>query len=121
MSRHLPSLLLVLAASLSGCIPYPIQETPHVSGVVVDANTRRPITGAKASFDKYQQKPAFTDGGGRFDISAISTIKIMPLAPYDFSAQDLYLTIDAPGYRPLRVKANTWRGPVGETFTLKHE
>jgi hypothetical protein len=87
----------------------------------VDANTRRPVTGAKGYFDKYQQKPAFTDSSGHFDISAISTIKVMPLAPYDFSAQDLYLTIDAPGYRPLRVKANTWRGPVGETFTLKHE
>ena len=90
------------------------------AAVNVSAQVASP-NGAKAYFDKYQQKPAFTDSSGHFDISAISTIKVIPLAPYDFSAQDLYLTIDAPGYRPLRVKANTWQGPVGETFTLKHE
>jgi hypothetical protein len=121
MSSHAATLLLFAAASLSGCIPYVIHETPHVSGVVVDASTRRVISGAKAYFDEHDQKAVLTDGSGRFDISAVSTIKVMPLAPYDFFPEDLYLIIDAPGYRALRVKANTYQGPVGETFTLRHE
>ena len=121
MSPHVRSLLLVIAASLAGCIPYVIRETPYVSGVVIDANTKRPISGAKAYFDKYEQKAAFTDTSGRFNLPAVSTVKIMPLAPYDFFAEDLSLTIDAPGYRPLRIKANTYQGPVRKTFPLKHE
>src|SRR5262245_41823474 len=78
MSPKPTSLLLVLAASLSGCVPYSMPETPHVSGVVGDANTKRPFTGAKASFDKYKQKPAFTDSSGRFDIAATVSSSMPP-------------------------------------------
>lgn len=115
------AILLILTLSLASCIPYPVQETPHVSGVVVDAATKRPISGARVMFDRHQQTPVLTDSRGRFDIPVITRVELMPLAPYNRFGEDRYLIIDAPGYAPLRAKANTWRGPVGETFSLKHK
>jgi hypothetical protein len=113
--------MILASLGLSGCIPYPVQETPHVSGTVIDAAMKRAIAGARVSFDKYQQQPALTDSRGRFDIPAISKVELMPLAPYDRFGEDRYLVIDAPGYKSLRVKANTWKGPLGETFALTRQ
>ena len=121
MYARMRVVLSFLTLSLAGCIPYPVQETPHVSGIVVDAATKRPVAGAHVMWDRYQETPVFTDGLGRFDIPVINQVEMIFLGPYDRFGEDRYLIIDAARYSTLRVKANTWRGPVGETFSLKHE
>jgi SAM-dependent methyltransferase len=43
LARFRPIPVLVVAAVLCGCIPYPLQETPRLTGQVADAVTKQPV------------------------------------------------------------------------------
>ena len=119
-TRSVRALLLSSVATFSGCFPYPVQETPHVSGTVVDAATQHPVAGAHVYFEHYQEQPAITERDGHFDIASISRVEMMPLAPLDRGG-DRYLIVEAAGYQPRRLKANIWRGPSNEKIVLQRQ
>ena len=106
---------------VAGCIPYLTRETPYVSGVVIEADTRQAVGGARVSWDRYQQTPVVTSADGHFEIPTIRQFEMIALAPYDRFIQDLYLIVQAPGHATLRVKMNGTKDTVGATFTLRRQ
>ena len=99
--------LIIFAAFLGGCFPYPLQETPRVSGTVISSVTKRPIEGASVYFERFQTEPVHTDRQGHFDIPVISRVQIAVVG-YDRFNAERHLVIEAPGYRIARFDANIW-------------
>ena len=95
MSRYA---LALMAVVLCGCVPYPLQTTPQVTGRVADATTKQPVAGARIQYEKYPELDATTDADGRFDFASTSKWRMVPLGPLD--RPDPNVRIEAPGYQP---------------------
>ena len=85
------------AALLNGCVPWRVQETPHLSGVVVDANSKSPIVGAKLHFQEFPEHAVVTNQGGQYDLPLIKKWRLMPLAPVDRFGHTT-LVVEATGF-----------------------
>jgi len=101
----------------SGCIPYHLQETPTVTGSVMDAATRQPIAGAKLHYEKYPDRVVLTSNDGVFAFPAIRKWQLVPLGPYD-RFDKLHLRVDAVGYRTGEVELPPWGDSILHVFYL---
>jgi hypothetical protein len=96
------------AISVSGCVPYPIEQTPHLHGVVIDARTQQPLADAVLSFDDFHTISATTTADGTYDFPSITRWQMV--APYfDRHIPDRVLVVEAPGFRPLSVKIASYQ------------
>ena len=92
-------LLVAVGLTLvSGCIPFRIQDTPRVHGVVADAASNRPVTGARVYFQGFSDRAVVTGADGAFTLPAISQWHGVPL----FGVMDRYdrmrMFVEATGY-----------------------
>lgn len=78
--------LLIVSLSgfaLAGCMPWPTRITPAVIGVVLDASTGSPVSGASVHIEEFPERTATTNPNGEFTIKAIRKWEI--LTPADFA------------------------------------
>ncbi len=103
--RSLPLLggLLLVAASLGGCIPSTHVDASPVAGVVLNRATHQPVAGATVVLgvshpDREAQTP--TDQDGRFHLAGFRHVVWTPLPYGMFISPSGYLRIEATGYKP---------------------
>ena len=96
----LPSLIVLLALSLSGCVPYYFIDATAVRGQVVDRTTNRPVVGAKVVLASNKASTQTqTDQSGSFRLPALRHWTTIPLITDGFIPNGR-LRIDASGYKP---------------------
>lgn len=114
-------LLLLLSLSLcllmlNGCLPRTIYPRGETSGVVVDAMTHKPISGAQVTVKAFRPGSAVTDEDGAFYISEIKDWEMVPFlagrAPYDLKQHSI-VTVSASGY-----KTRSWMGEYSAHFAF---
>ncbi len=99
---------------LNGCIVYPHydERSPAVRGRVVDADTLKPIAGARVAFSTKHSLAAKTDADGRFTIK--STRQWEPLMGVGICGPEYkignyyypeYLDVSSRGHEPLHLRA----------------
>jgi|SRR5665647_3978102 len=102
----------------SGCAPFHLQDTPHVSGTVFSDTTKQPIADARLHYERYPQKFVQTSGDGQFDFPPLYHWHIMPLAPTDrFDREKLLIT--ATNYAPQSLYFGHWGDCTNTTIYLK--
>jgi hypothetical protein len=102
MSKSLLS--IAVAALLSGCV-VPIPSTLHVRGHVLDAATRKPISGARVTVQDHPNATRLTASDGFFDVPAETHWGfIMPPAEPVGLPDTVVITKD--GYRAKIVRAS---------------
>ena len=91
--------IAVVAAVLGGCVPYPLQETPRLTGQVADAVTKQPVVDARLHYEEFPERVIATGSDGQFEFPAISKWQLVPIGPLDrFGARTL--VVHALGYQP---------------------
>ncbi|MDP2325245.1 MAG: hypothetical protein Q8N51_14620 [Gammaproteobacteria bacterium] len=89
---------LLAFLTLSGCIPYPLQETGHIYGRVTDAATSEPVPTARLHYKEFE--PVVRAGNdGSYDFPTISKWQLVLLLPVDRFGESTLL-IEADGYSP---------------------
>lgn len=101
---------------LNGCLPRTIYPRGETSGVVVDAMTFKPISGALVTVDAHKAGSAVTDESGAFHIAEIKDWEVVLFlagqAPYD-SKRSNVVTVSAQGYKMRR-----WVGQYSTNYTF---
>src|SRR4051794_41045470 len=114
------AILFAVLTGCSGCIPWHLQETPHVTGGVLDAQTQQPLVGARLYYERYPKHVVETSTDGQFDFPAISTWQLVPLGPYDrFYSQ--HLIAEASGYESAQRDFGLWGEATNQIFLLRHK
>lgn len=118
VKNYRPFLLLLslCVVALSGCLPRTIYPRGETSGVVVDAMTHKPISGALVTVKAFRPGSVATDENGAFHIAEIKDWEMVPFmagrAPYDLK-QHSVVTVSASGY-----KTRSWMGEYSAHFTF---
>jgi hypothetical protein len=102
----------------SGCAPFYLQDTPHVSGTVFSDTTKQPIADARLHYERYPRKFVQTSGDGQFDFPSLYHWHIMPLAPTDRFDREKLL-IAATNYAPQSLYFGHWGDCTNTTIYLK--
>ena len=92
---------LAFAAALvlvSGCVPFPLQQTPLVSGHVVEASSGKPVSGAQLYYKEHPGQVIASAADGSFTFPSTSKWQLVPLGPYDRFGYNTLL-IEAQGYQ----------------------
>jgi hypothetical protein len=92
------TLLILFVIVLSGCAPFPFQETPHIAGSVINSKTHQPITNARLHYELFPETIVVTSNNGNYDFAAIKEWQMIPLWPYDRARRTGTLIIEADGY-----------------------
>ena len=89
---------LVLAASLgeAGCIPYRLQETPRVTGTVLNAVDHKPVSNARLHYLSFPKKVVIASTDGAVDFPAIYRWQLVSFWDRFYY---LHLVTEVPGYR----------------------
>jgi hypothetical protein len=90
-------LILAIAFVGTGCIPYYLQETPRVTGRVINAADQGPVEHARLHYTMFPKEIVIASADGTFDFRAIHRWQLVPLGPLD-RFYDLHLLVEAPGY-----------------------
>ena len=115
MRRAIP---ILAALAISGClVPGQTKETPRIAGRVVDADSKRPISGATLQFEHHQKQPTVTSRNGSFDIPAMWPVELQ-LFPFIDQSGGRYLFVTAPGYKPARLTYSRFHTYLHETISL---
>src|SRR5689334_18354485 len=61
------TIVLVILINCTGCVPWRLQETPHVTGAVLDAQTQQPLAAATLHYQRYPRRVVRTSMNGEFD------------------------------------------------------
>jgi hypothetical protein len=94
---------------------------PHVSGRVLDAETRRPIAGATVQFKHFQKSPVVTPADGSFDIPEVKSLRLYPVPLPDVSGSHWqHLVVRASGYEPKELSYAPYKSHRNKTILLKH-
>jgi hypothetical protein len=94
-----PVILLFGGLVLSGCTPWHTRVTPAVSGIVIDAASGKPISGATVYIEEFPKKPAVTKDDGRFSIAAIWEWQVWTATDFVGDRRPAYrLVATAKGY-----------------------
>ena len=113
--------LFALALICSGCLPMHWHDTPHLSGLVIDAATTQPIAGARLQYYKYPQHEVYTGADGRFDFPSLSHWGFIVLLPFDRLPPYSVLTVQASGYVATNKPYFAWPDHTNEVFHLSHQ
>jgi hypothetical protein len=81
-----------------GCIPYKLQETPRVSGVVRREADQQPVANARLHYPEYRKESVATSADGAFDFPPVFRWRMVPLAPLDRFG-NVRLLVEAPGFQ----------------------
>ncbi|HQS59827.1 MAG: hypothetical protein B7Y56_15795 [Gallionellales bacterium 35-53-114] len=106
--RLLSYILILSINPLAGCVPYPDQQTPHLSGRVVDVVTQEPISAALVTYDEYPKHSATTSTDGSFVLPAVKKWQL--LAPFLDHINYATLVVTAPNFSPYKERIGTWNG-----------
>jgi len=90
-------LLLAVTVFGLGCIPYHIQETPRVTGRVLNAVDQTPVGGAKLQYTTFPKESVIASADGTFDFPPIYKWELAFIMPGD-PLYRLHLLVEAPGY-----------------------
>jgi len=94
------AVVVTAGVALGGCIPLRLQETPPVSGIVVDASGGRPISGVRVYFLSSPECAAVTAADGRFSLAATSRWHLVPLLGVADRFDRARLVAEARGFEP---------------------
>lgn len=86
---------------LTGCAPLPVQETPRITGVVINAKTQLPVPGTNVSYESFPQAAAVTSERGEFEIDAVKRWQVVVLGTDHKPIQ--LLNVAAQGYKAKQV------------------
>ncbi len=100
-------LLLVIAIFGQGCVVWRYPTTPQVSGAVIDATTKQPVSGATVGIRDHEGIIRTTSPDGVFRLPSDHVWRPCPLVPGDYWPQGM-LFIEAPGYVPYERKVSTF-------------
>ena len=100
-------LLLVLAIFGQGCVVWRCPTTPQVSGAVIDATTKQPVSGATVGIRNHESITRTTSQDGVFRLPSDHVWRPSPLIPGDYWPQGM-LFIEAPGYVLHELKVSTF-------------
>ena len=106
--RLLSYILILSVASLAGCVPYPDQQTSHLSGKIVDVVTQEPIAGALVTYEEYPKHTATTSTNGSFELPAVKKWQLR--APFFDHIKYATLVVTAPKYSPYKERVEAWNG-----------
>ena len=114
MSRCIVAVML--STVLTGCIPFPVrwQDTPPVSGQVIDAMSARPVAGATVivrSLGSARSATTVTGADGTFNLAPVTHWRVIPL-PMDVIEPPSTLTIGAAGYRTNELTSSGFKDGV---------
>ena len=110
------SLLLLFAVLGQGCLVWRYPTTPKVTGSVIDATTKQPVSGARVGVRQHDKLTRMTSPDGSFRLRSDHVWRPCPLIPGDYWPGGM-LFIEAPGYRPHEQKVHTFGGG---TVVLQH-
>jgi hypothetical protein len=79
-------------------MPYPVRKTPEVSGNVINSRSKKPVEGAKVSFDETPSVRGRTDRDGHFFIPETRKLGILFGLPFDPAQKHLPLEVLHPDY-----------------------
>jgi hypothetical protein len=106
----------------SGCIPFPDNGTPHLSGSVVDSTTKHPIANARLHYAEFPKHDVYTGFDGRYDFPSIRYWKSDFLfVDSDGPPHRSILTVEAPMYFPINVELDAWPDRTNLSFYLNHQ
>lgn len=100
-------LLLVLAIFGQGCVVWRYSTTPQVSGTVIDATTKQPVSGATVGIRDHEGIIRTTSPDGVFRLPSDHVWRPCLLMLGDHWPQGM-LFIEAPGYVPQEQKVSTF-------------
>ena len=109
MKQAVSQLLMlgVLCTLASGCVSR-ISITEHVSGVVVDGHTLKPVSRATVKLMSYDTnivlKTATMPSNGCYDIPPVTELILITHIPYDPRRPYSELVVGADGYRETRIE-----------------
>jgi hypothetical protein len=106
--RLLSCILILTVAPLAGCVPYPDQQTPQLTGKVVDVVTQEPIAGALVAYEEYPKHTATTSTDGSFILPAVKKWQLR--APLFDHINYATLVVSAPKYSPYKERVEAWNG-----------
>ena len=76
-------LCLIATCFFTGCVPSYVTRSPKVTGRVIDARTRLPLSGAKAEFLYETSVSAISDAQGRFILPETKGMGLIYFLPYE--------------------------------------
>ena len=92
--------VLLLGLFTQGCIVWPYNDTPAVSGTVIEAVTSQPVSNAKVGFRKHQRIDTRTALDGSFHLSASHKWRPCFILPAELGWSSGAFFVEAPGYIP---------------------
>jgi len=91
--------VIAMSVALSGCVPWYATDTSRVSGIVIDAESKKPLAGAILRCEEHPDNGATADPHGRFVIPAEKKWALVMVAG-DHLSPNCTLIAEAVGYRP---------------------
>src|SRR5262245_5439785 len=114
-SRHLTlALAFVILVCGQGCFVYRYTVTPPVSGIVLDATTKRPVAGATVGFRKHERQLAMTASDGSFVSRPDHVWRPCFILPGELWPSGGHFFVEASGYKPYEQEIIT---TMGRPFT----
>ena len=88
---------MLIMLGLSGCIPYHLQETPRVTGVVASSTGKTPVAHAKLHYTTFPSVIVTTSTNGTFDFPPIYRWELVLVG--EDRLYMLHLRAEASGYK----------------------
>jgi len=109
--RHTVALAFLMA--LGGCIEITTYVSPAASGTVIDATSKKPISGATISVDSQPGLFTQTNSGGQFVlVPTTRTTRIFVLAPYRSTPPGGTIVVFADGYASREIAVKNGDDPL---------
>lgn len=90
MKWRLRAIVAPAGLAVAGCMPWPNRITPAVTGVVVDATSGSPISGASVHIEEFPERTATTNPNGEFTIKAIRKWEVLTLSDFEGDRRPAY-------------------------------
>ena len=103
----LPAVLMSLTLTSTGCLPFHLQDTPHLAGTVTTRSPQQPVAGAKLYYVKFPKEAVWTSASGQFDFPPLYHWHVMPLAPVDRFDRE-YLLVEATNCHTAHLEFSHW-------------